>query len=179
MLVRPARDARPDLGTARLRLRRPVRADASAIVRIAGTWEVARGLARVPHPYAVADAHVFLERIVPQEWLWAMTLPPDDALIGVIGLAPAPTPGAAELGYWLAPAHWGQGLATEAARAVLAHGRTGFGLSQFSAHYFEDNPASGRVLHKLGFVETGRILRPCLARGAAQPSIRMALPAPA
>ena len=60
-----------------------------------------------------------------------------------------------ELGYWIARAHWGQGYATEAARAVLSQARA-LGHKQLVASHFVDNPASGRVLRKVGFCPTGK-----------------------
>ena len=169
---------RPDLATERLSLRRPNDDDADAIINVVGDWEVARRLARVPHPYGPADARFFLERIVPAEWVWAITLRGSDTLLGAIGLTPEEGADTAELGYWLSPAHWGQGIATEAARAVVSFGFESLGLPLLTSGYFEDNPASGQVLKKLAFVETGRVMRPCLAVGSHVPSIRMELSLP-
>ncbi|WP_230482527.1 GNAT family N-acetyltransferase [Sphingomonas sp. Leaf21] len=166
-------DNRPDLDTTRLSLRRPAEHDVDAIVSIVGDWDVARRLARVPHPYGSRDARFFLERVVPAEWVWAITLRDADRMIGAVGLTPERD--AAELGYWLSPAHWGQGIATEAAGAVVDFGFERLGLARLTSGYFEDNPASGRVLAKLGFVETGRVLRPCVAVGGDVPSVRMVL----
>ena len=61
---------------------------------------------------------------------------------------------AVELGYWIARRHWNQGCATEAGRALVEIART-LKLPQLDASHFIDNPASGRVLEKLGFVATG------------------------
>ncbi|KTT68437.1 GNAT family N-acetyltransferase [Sphingomonas sanguinis] len=166
-------DNRPDLATERLSLRRPDDRDVEAIIGVVGDWDVARRLARVPHPYGRADARFFLDHVVPTEWLWAITLHGSDTLLGAIGLTPEKGDDSAELGYWLSPSHWGRGIATEAGSAVIAFGFERLGLSLVTSGYFEDNPASGRVLHKLGFVETGRVLRPCLAAGMQVPSIRM------
>lgn len=169
---------RPDLATARLLLRRPHQGDADAIVGIVGKWDVARRLARVPHPYDLAHARFFLEQVVPAEWVWAVTLQGNGTLVGAIGLTPEQG-GTAELGYWLSPACWGQGITTEAARAVVEFGFESLKLPVLTSGYFEDNPASGQVLRKLGFVETGRVMRSCLAMGRDVPSIRMALRRPA
>ena len=78
-------------------------------------------------------------------------------LIGFIGLHQRPEAPAAEpeLGYWIARHRWGQGYATEAGRAVLAIAGT-LGHRRITAGHFMDNPASGRVLEKLGFRATGR-----------------------
>ncbi len=170
---------RPELVTDRLLLRRPNASDAAAIVRIVGDWEVARRLARVPHPYGPADATFFLEQVVPAEWVWAVTLKGSDELVGAVGLTPEEDADTAELGYWLARDHWGQGITTEAARAVLSYGFDMLGFPYITSGYFEKNPASGRVLEKLGFVQTGRTRRPCLAAGADVLSSEMRLSRPA
>lgn len=170
---------RPDLATERLFLRRPDDRDVNSIVGVVGDWEVARRLARVPHPYGPADARFFLDHVVPAEWVWAVTLRGSDTLLGAIGLTPEEGVDAAELGYWLSPAHWGNGITTEAARAIVAFGFESLGLPVLTSGYFEDNPASGSVLRKLGFAETGRVTRPCLAAGGELPLITMELVPPA
>lgn len=167
---------RPDLATERLSLRRPNDGDVDAIVSIVGDWEVARRLGRVPHPYGPADARFFLQHVVPTEWVWAVALKGSDTLVGAIGLTPEEGADTAELGYWLTPALWGQGVTTEAARAVVSYGFENLGLSVLTSGYFDDNPASGQVLCKLGFVEAGRAMRPCLAAGGDVPAVRMELP---
>ncbi len=165
---------RPELVTERLSLRRPNDGDVDAVVGIVGHWEVARRLARIPHPYGPVDARFFLEQVVPVEWVWAMTLQGSDKLVGVVGLTPEK--GTAELGYWLSPDHWSRGIATEAAGAVVSFGFEMLDLPYLTSGYFEDNPASGRVLKKLGFIETGRVMRPCLAARGDVPSVQMQLP---
>lgn len=171
-------DRRPDLVTGRLVLRRPADRDMGAIVGIVGNREVARRLARVPHPYGPDDARFFLDRVVPAEWVWAITMRGADPLLGVVGLTPGGGADTAELGYWLSPAYWGRGIVTEAATAVVSFGFEELGLSVVTSGYFEGNPASGRVLRKLGFVEAGRVMGPCLAAGGEVPSIRMTLQRP-
>ena len=168
----------PTLRTERLRLRRPAERDLPAIAAIAGDWRVARRLARVPHPYGMADARFFLERIVPNQWVWALTLPDTDVLFGTIGLLPDDNGDAAELGYWLAPDAWGNGFATEAATAVLRFAFDTLGLSRLTSGHAENNPASGRVLAKLGFRETERRMQPCLAAGTEIPAVRIILDRP-
>ncbi len=67
---------------------------------------------------------------------------------------------------------------TQAAKAVVAFGFETLGLPVITSGYFEDNHASGRVLRKLGLVETDRVMRPCLAVGGEVPSVRMELSRP-
>jgi RimJ/RimL family protein N-acetyltransferase len=75
-------------------------------------------------------------------------------LIGTVGFGPRPD-GQTEFGYWIRRSCWGRGYATEAGRAALALGRDSLRLRRLAAGHFTDNPASGRVLEKLGFRPTG------------------------
>ena len=163
------------LETPRLLLRPPTPADIPGILATAGDWEVARVLSRIPHPYGVAEARYFLDVVVPAEWVWAITLRPAGPFVGAVGLTPSPDPAVAELGYYLHRDLWGQGLVTEAAAAVIRHGFAALGLRRITSGHYQDNPASGRVLAKLGFTETGQDERPCLATGSARPAIALAL----
>ncbi|HEX4847198.1 MAG TPA: GNAT family N-acetyltransferase, partial [Novosphingobium sp.] len=110
-----------------------------------------------------------------------VTLPTSAApaeLIGCVGLGEVE--GEVELGYWFARPHWGKGYATEAARAVLRLAKV-LGHREIVAGHFIDNPASGKVLRKVGFVPTGRIRhRYSLARGYDAQSVehRIALGRP-
>jgi RimJ/RimL family protein N-acetyltransferase len=161
------------LDTARLHLRQPVEQDAEAIIAIAGDWEVARRLARVPHPYTDADLRFFFAHVVPNEPTWAILWRETRELIGMIGLAPSPDGRSAELGYYIARGHWGRGAATEAALAITRAGFESFGYLKLTAGYHADNPASGRVLTKLGFTVAGLSSRPCLAEGRNKPSVEV------
>lgn len=171
----PAIGHAPTISTDRLALRHPVAGDLPAIATICGDWNVARRLARVPHPYGLDDARFFLDHVVPNEWVWALTLPDTDLLFGTIGLLPNDRGDAAELGYWIAPDAWGRGFATEAATAIVCLAFDTLGLSHLTSGHAVDNPASGRVLTKLGFHETGREMQPCLAMGTDILSVRMIL----
>ena len=63
----------------------------------------------------------------------------------------------AELGYELAPGHWGNGYATEAARALVSFGFAELGLHRISSHCIAENVASMRVLERLGMRLEGRL----------------------
>lgn len=96
----------------------------------------------------------------------------DLELVGVIG---ADRPGAGlafDVGYWLAPTEWGSGLMTEAANAVK-NWLKGRGERAFTSGHFADNPASGRVLKKIGFLPSGRGRVFSLGRGEASDHINM------
>jgi RimJ/RimL family protein N-acetyltransferase len=164
-----------ELLTERLYLRPPVGADAAAVIAICGDWEVARRLSRVPHPYGYSDFSFFLEQVVVNEPTWAIVLRGTSELAGVIGLAPHRNGQSAELGYYIGRSHWGQGLATEAGQAIVRLGTEEFGYPRLTSGYHADNPASGRVLAKLGFKRIGVSNRMCLAEGRDKPSIDLEL----
>jgi len=127
---------------------------------------VVQMLARVPWPYSRADADAFCALPEdPQAPRFAITLPERKGapIVGVVGFHPAE--GGLGFGYWVARDHWGRGYATEAGRGALRVARA-LGHKRIVAGHYVDNPASGRVLRKLGFRETGEV-RPtfCQARG--------------
>lgn len=140
----------------RLFLRPAFPEDCEAILAGINDESVVRNLARAPWPYTLDDARAFAA--LPQDPRlphFLVTLPG----VGVIGSAGlGEHDGAPEIGYWIARAHWGRGYASEAAAAVLqiAHA---LGHTRLTAGHFIDNPASGKVLRKIGFVPTGRITR--------------------
>jgi RimJ/RimL family protein N-acetyltransferase len=161
------------LETERLCLRQPVERDAEAIIAIVGDWEIARRLARVPHPYTDADVRFFFEHVVPNEPTWAIVWRQSCCVIGMIGLSPAADGESAELGYYIARDHWGRGVATEAAQAITRVGLKSFGYRKLTSGYYADNPASGRVLTKLGFTVIGTASRPCMAEGRDKASVEV------
>ena len=128
---------------------------------------VVRNLAKAPWPYREVDAREFTALpIEPHFPRFLLTRARDAALVGCIGIDRSDAfDDGAELGYWIARQHWGQGFATEAGRAVLEIAHT-LAYSRVMAMHFLDNPASGRVLEKLGFSATGTISkRHSCARG--------------
>jgi RimJ/RimL family protein N-acetyltransferase len=147
-----------ELTTERLRLRAPVPGDAAAIRRYAGDERVARTTLVIPHPYTDADAEEFIA-LTARWWeqgqaaSWVITVA-GGALVGCIGLTFTAEHRRAELGYWIAPAEWGRGYATEAARAVVDWAFAN-GWERITAGHFVGNEASGRVLEKIGLEREG------------------------
>ncbi len=141
----------PTLETARLTLRPYTDSDIAELVPLIGTREVAATTLRIPHPYNEQDARQFLATIdVGGEVRMAVTLRADRRLIGGVGLRIDELHQHAELGYWLGVPYWGMGYATEAAREMLRYGFEGLRLHRIFASHFKHNPASGRILTKLG-----------------------------
>ena len=154
--------------TDRLLLRPGWAEDAPALARAIADEQIVRNLATAPWPYALKDAEAFLasprDPVMPTFLITERTSGAP-RIVGSCGLGRRPS-GAVELGYWIARPHWGQGFATEASRALIDIART-LKLPRLEGSHFIDNPASGRVLEKLGFVPTGlSAARYSCARGA-------------
>jgi [ribosomal protein S5]-alanine N-acetyltransferase len=141
--------------TERLRLRYPTADDAPAIAREVGNFNVSRNLARVPHPYSIAEAVDFLDWIKSyneKSLVCAVELKSEPGeLIGVISYEFSAVEGVAELGYWYAEKNWGKGYGSESASAIVHHAFTLGAHTRLVASYHNDNPASARILLNLGF----------------------------
>jgi len=142
--------------TERLLLRPGWAEDAPALARAIADEQVVRNLATAPWPFALQDAEAFLaaprDPAMPSFLITERT-DGEPRIVGACGLGRRPS-GAVEMGYWIARPHWGKGFATEASLALIDIART-LKLPRLEASHFIDNPASGRVLEKLGFVATG------------------------
>ncbi len=166
--------AEPLVRTDRIVLRAPTASDAPAIAHLANDFDVARMTTRMPFPYGLSDAETWLGRLETRDPRREMTfaMEEDGKLAGVLGLHPAED--GIELGYWLGRPYWGRGLATEAARGVLDWVRRHWAARFLRAGHFADNPASGAVLVKAGFLYTGEVqARSSTARGEAVPTRMM------
>ncbi|HEU4642251.1 MAG TPA: GNAT family N-acetyltransferase [Gemmatimonadaceae bacterium] len=151
---------RPTLDTSRLVLRPFTLADAPAVQRLAGAREVADTTLTIPHPYEAGMAEEWIgmheaQFAAGEGVTFAITERDGGALVGAIGLTVQPAHARAELGYWLGTPYWGRGYCTEAARAVLGHAFDALALHRVWACHFARNPASGRVLQKIGMTREG------------------------
>jgi RimJ/RimL family protein N-acetyltransferase len=151
--------------------------DAPALAAAIADEAIVRNLATAPWPYRMRDAEAFLasprDPVLPSFLIYERT---DGApqLVGSCGLGRRPS-GAVEMGYWIARPFWGRGIATEACLALLEIART-LGLPSLEGSHFMDNPASARVLEKLGFEPLGIVSpRMSCARGAEVPARLMRL----
>ena len=163
--------------TPRLLLRPGFPEDAPALAAAIADKAIVRNLATVPWPYRMRDAEAFLasprDPVLPSLLIFERTDGPPQ-LIGSCGLGRRPS-GAVEMGYWIARPFWSRGYATEACSALVAIARA-LGLSNLEGSHFVDNPASARVLEKLGFEPIGIIApRMSCARGAEIPARLMRL----
>lgn len=151
----------PTLNTDRLILRPFTLADAPELHRLANEPEIAATTLRIPHPYPEKLARTWIESHpamfeAGDGVVFAVVLRRDGNLIGCVGLTCDPENQNAELGYWIGVPYWNRGYATEAARMTVAFGFAAFGLHRIKSGYFASNPASGRVMEKIGMRYEGR-----------------------
>lgn len=157
----------------RLILRRHELADAAEMARLIGDWDVISWLTTPPYPYGLADAEWFLNDDMSAE-TFAITM--DGQYLGNVGLHGVSEKAALEFGFWLGKPYWGQGLMTEAAKAVIGDHFGSFDSPLLSG-YLKGNAASDNVLRKLRFRNTEIVMRDSVPQGKNMQLQRMELTA--
>ncbi len=157
------------LETERLALRPPERRDIATLAVLFADHDVSKMTVRIPFPYRRADAEGFLSQAAGVRAsgggeVFVVARKPDSYCLGTIGLERRE--GGLHLGYALGKFYWGQGYATEAAGALVRFAFETLNEPRILASYALDNPASGRVLTKLGFEPIGTEQVRSLARNA-------------
>lgn len=151
----------PTLETERLVIRPFCDTDANAVQSLLQSREIAANTASIEHPYPEGAAALW---IATHAGCWARGESAVFAMVerhqreqvrGAIGLEIHARDENAELGYWVGEPWWGRGYATEAAEAVLQFGFSVLGLRKIYAHHHAKNPASGRVMQKVGMEQEG------------------------
>ena len=150
---------RNEIKTERLVLRPLTLEDAPAFSKLASDYDIAKMTGSIPHPFPLFSAEfkiMYLRRQKERGLAYPYAITRNGReLMGVIDLFRSAPDAALEIGYWIGKPYWGQGLATEAAKAVIQEARDTLGVKALLAGAFVDNPASLRVLDKLGFQPTG------------------------
>jgi RimJ/RimL family protein N-acetyltransferase len=154
------------------------REDKPALVQHANNRNVWRNLTEMfPHPYTESDADAwFLIAAKPGRSVHLAIEFRGEAIggIGIIaGEGIARHTG--QFGYWLGEVHWGKGIATAAARAMVAYAFSGSDLARLEAPVFAWNPSSMRVLQKVGFVREGVLKQSVFKDGQLIDSVMYAL----
>lgn len=151
----------PTLNTERLTLRPFVLEDAWDVERLAGMREIADTTLNIPHPYPVGAATRWIETHAPA-WaagtgvIYAIVETNNGKLAGVVSLMQIHREHRrAELGYWIAVDRWNKGFATESSATILDFGFNSLGLHRIESRHFLRNPASGKVMQKLGMQQEG------------------------
>jgi [ribosomal protein S5]-alanine N-acetyltransferase len=148
-------DTRPELRSARLWLRPFHLSDSARLSTIINDREIAANTCTIEYPFPAGAAEKWIEP-QPQMWLagkssvFAICLRETEELIGAIGLQIDQDHHQAVLGYWIANPFRNQGYATEAARTVIGFGFEKLGLHKICASSYARNPASGKVMEKVG-----------------------------
>jgi RimJ/RimL family protein N-acetyltransferase len=169
-------DVTPVISTERLILRGPVVTDAPAIASVCADRNVAGMTTSMPHPYDLADAETWVKRAQACDWRREALFVIEHRSFGVVGLLGFDQKRGrhTEIGYALGRSYWNRGYATEAVRAALKWVKRDWRKNVVFAGHFADNPASGQVLCKAGFLYTGDLERwPSLARGRDDVPTRM------
>ena len=132
---------------------------------------------RMPHPYTVADAQAYLDRVQQDKTGCVACIEIDGKVGGSIGLHPGEDVyrRTAELGYWVAEPYWGRGIATEAVRALVEYGFKNIPLDRIYASAYANNLASVRVLEKCGFQFEGRMRKNVIKDGVVLDSLLYAI----
>ncbi len=150
----------PILHTERLTLRPFKLDDAADVKRLAGDKDIASTTCAIPHPYEDGMAEEWISShasafengteinfaIVHED----LTTSNESILIGAISIKIDKTDKIGELGYWIGKPYWNCGYCTEAAKVILTYAFDVLKLKSIHAFYLKRNPASGRVLQKIG-----------------------------
>jgi [ribosomal protein S5]-alanine N-acetyltransferase len=174
-------DNPPTIKTARLIIRPWKAGDAAALQRLAGRREIADTMISVPHPFTAryaenwiaghAEAHARGEALH-----FAIALANSGTLVGAVELrAISAEHRHAEMSCWIGVDWWGQGLATEAASAMVKHGFERLELNRIVAFHMVRNPASGRALEKIGLKPEGLLRQAVRKWGRFEDVVPMAI----
>jgi ribosomal-protein-alanine N-acetyltransferase len=125
---------------------------------------------RFPHPYTPADAEQWVSLTSREDPLVHLAIAVDGHAVGGISieLQPDVFKRSAEIGYWLSEDFWGRGIMTEAVQAFTLYAIEHFGLCRVFAGVFDSNPASARVLEKVGYQFEGRMRRSVVKAGVVR-----------
>jgi len=150
----------PRLETERLQLRPFSSDDGPRVKLLAGEREIAVNTSTMPHPYEEGMAEEWIGTHVArfnagEAVIFAICLLETGELIGAVGLEINRPHDCGELGYWIGKPYWNRGFCTEAARAIILYAFPAFNLNRIGAIHFTHNPASGRVMQKIGMCYEG------------------------
>ena len=167
--------AKYTMQTSRLLLRPWLESDAATLYKYASDPEVGPR-AGWPSHKSVEESREIIRTVFNTETMWAVVLKETGEAIGCVGYLPSSSSNLdisddqCEVGYWIARPYWGKGICTEAMRLVVDYCLNEKGFSVLWGTYFPSNPASGRVMEKCGFADTGReTLCPNLEIGSDRP----------
>ncbi|EON72586.1 GNAT family N-acetyltransferase [Lysinibacillus sphaericus] len=148
--------------TERLVLRLFQTSDAEAVATLCNNYHIYKNTLYLPYPYSLNDALSWMEHhydnfMGDQSYEFAVTDKDSGEVLGAIALSNNPSFNQGELAYWIGEPYWGNGYATEAAQAILQFAFKEKKLHKVFARYFSSNPASGKVMEKIGMEKEGTL----------------------
>lgn len=170
-------DDQPVIPAERFVLRPLRKSDVGLIELYAADSRVARATRSIPHPLPPGAIAAFVERAMRPDRtddVWALdgSEHGQGEVLGIVSLTRMDRR-QSEIGYWVAPAFWNTGVASEAVRALIA--ANPHGAAQIFAAVFQDNPGSARVLTNCGFDYLGDAEAYSVSRDATVPTWTYAL----
>ncbi|WP_409305034.1 GNAT family N-acetyltransferase [Peribacillus sp. SCS-155] len=149
--------------TNRLVLRLFQKSDAAAVTRLCNNYNIYKHTLYLPYPYSMEDALSWIKRHLDhfksdKLYEFAITNKETGELYGAIALSNNQNFNNGEIAYWIGEEFWGHGYATEAAQAILQFAFIEKQYHKVFARYFSSNPASGKVLEKIGMKQEGILI---------------------
>ncbi len=165
------------LETKRLILRPFAEADAKEVSALCNSYRVYISTLSLPYPYLEEHALSWIR--LHKEWHekelryeFALVVKETQQLIGAIGLSQNKQHQNGELGYWLGEAYWNKGYGTEAAQAILSFAFQEKQYHKIFALHFASNPASGRIMEKIGMTKEGYLKEQLFKEGKFEDIVR-------
>ena len=149
------------MDTNRIILRPWCDSDAEVLYKWASDPDVGPRAGWAPHQSVEESLEIIRTVFNDALHTWAIELKETGEAIGAMGYGPScecdlpAREGEPLIGYWVAKPYWNKGICTEALRLMLDHIRETTDIKSLISGHFVDNPASGRVMEKCGFVPTG------------------------
>ncbi|MDN4492735.1 GNAT family N-acetyltransferase [Ureibacillus aquaedulcis] len=151
------------ISTNRLLLRLFQESDAYAVATLCNNYNIYKNTLYLPFPYSIEDALSWMKNHIDNyhsntSYEFAITDRESGELYGAVALSNNVNLGQGELAYWVGEAYWGNGYATEAARAMVQFAFDEKNYHKVFARYFGSNPASGKVMEKIGMKKEGILI---------------------
>lgn len=150
--------------TERILLRRWLETDADALYKYASDPDVGPRAGWPPHK-SIDESLEVIKTFFNNGTTWAIVLKETNEAIGAMGYFTQSTSNIpigkddCEVGYWVGKPHWNKGICTEALRMMLDYCINIKHFDNIWCDHFTGNPASGRVMEKCGFKDTGKLNR--------------------
>lgn len=152
--------AEKTIETNRLLLRLFKETDAPEVTKLCNNYNLYKNTLYLPYPYSIEDALSWIKNHLDnfndnKYFEFAITDKVTGKLYGAIALSKHQKFNNGELAYWVGEEYWGNGYATEAAKAILEFAFIEKQYHRVFARYFHSNPASGKVIEKIGMRKEG------------------------